>query len=91
MIKWGLNKNYLLDLQDAGVSIVPTVVIRAGEQNVNTQVRDFIKEQNRAEEIVIKPVVGAYSRGVRRFRVADTESATAYIHEQHSQGSDVLL
>lgn len=91
VIKWGLNKNYLLDLQDAGVSIVPTVVIRAGERNVNTQVRDFIKEQNRAEEIVIKPVVGAYSRGVRRFRVADTESVTAYIHEQHSQGSDVLL
>lgn len=91
VIKWGLDKNYLLDLQDAGVAIVPTIVIRAGEQYVNTLVKDFIKELNSSAEIVIKPVIGAYSRGVRRFRLADTESATAYIDELRSQGNDVLL
>lgn len=91
VIKWGLNKNYLLDLRDAGVSIVPTGVIRAGEQNITTLVSDFIDKQNSAAEIVIKPMIGAYSRGVRRFRVADSESAASYIQEQHSQGNDVLL
>ncbi|MGC1067778.1 hypothetical protein WKH16_17600 [Pantoea agglomerans] len=91
VIKWGLNKKYLLDLRDAGLSIVPTEVIRAGEQEITSLVSDFIDKQNSAAEIVIKPMVGAYSRGVRRFRVADKESAASYIHEQHSLGNNVLL
>ncbi len=91
VIKWGLNKTYLLDLYNNGVNIVPTRLIRASDGDSTSDVRDFIGHHRMQSEIVIKPVVGAYSRGVRRFRLDETESAMSYIRELHSKGSDVLL
>lgn len=91
VIKWGLNKTYLLDLRDKGVSIVPSRLIRAGHRDITAEMSDFIRQQRNPSEVVIKPVVGAYSRGVRRFRSEDSDSATSYIREQHSGGNDVLV
>ena len=63
VVRWNSDKRYMLDLLTAGVPTVPT-------QIVATLDRDWSIPHD-CEEIVVKPAVGAGSRGAQRFRVAD--------------------
>ena len=54
-LKWNMNKNYLRDLQQMGVNIVPTI----WEENLNTEnLKNYFK-YFRSEEIIIKPNISA--------------------------------
>jgi Glutathione synthase/Ribosomal protein S6 modification enzyme (glutaminyl transferase) len=63
VIRWNSDKRYMLDLLDAGVPTVPTHIVAKVDQ-------DWLVPQG-CGEIVVKPAIGAGSRGVQRFRVAD--------------------
>ena len=63
IVRWNSNKAYMLDLLAAGVPTVPTQVVEVRDQ-------DWSVPQG-CEEIVVKPAIGAGSRGAQRFRVAD--------------------
>lgn len=52
LVRWNAHKSYLLDLEERGVRIVPTRMVRAGEES--------------EVEGLIKPAIGASSQGVRR-------------------------
>ncbi|ECE0486473.1 hypothetical protein KX75_20080 [Salmonella enterica subsp. enterica] len=91
VIKWGLNKRYLIDLKNKGIGIVTTSLILSNVSDVKNCVNKFIEENNLKDDIVIKPSVGAYSRGVRKFSVKDINDIVLYIKELHSCGNDVLL
>jgi glutathione synthase/RimK-type ligase-like ATP-grasp enzyme len=62
IVRWNLDKRYLRELADRGTPIVPTVwrdQLRPGE------LPDLLAELD-AEEIVVKPVVGANAQGAFR-------------------------
>ncbi|MGA0222622.1 MAG: ATP-grasp domain-containing protein [Candidatus Nanopelagicales bacterium] len=63
VVRWNSDKRYMLDLLEAGVPTVPTHIVATLDQ-------DWSVPQG-CEEIVVKPAVGAGSRGAQRFRVAD--------------------
>jgi glutathione synthase/RimK-type ligase-like ATP-grasp enzyme len=62
LVRWNMDKRYLLDLEQNGVPIVPTVVSeRVGSDDV-----DHLCDSVGDDELVVKPVVGATSYGLER-------------------------
>ena len=68
LVTWNIRKTYLRDLASRGVSIVPTVW---RERLGRGELHDVIDEVG-ADEIVVKPVIGASARGA--FRVSKSAS-----------------
>lgn len=65
VVRWNTDKSYLVELAARGVAVVPTAVVRPGESPVFP-----------AGEFVVKPAIGAGSRGAGRF----TDHAEARAH-----------
>ncbi|MFJ8964528.1 RimK family alpha-L-glutamate ligase [Lentzea sp. NPDC102401] len=65
VVRWNIDKSYMAELAAHGVAVVPTAVVRPGETPVFPD-----------GEFVVKPAVGAGSRGAGRF----TDHAAAHAH-----------
>jgi hypothetical protein len=65
VVRWNIDKSYMAELAARGVPVVPTAVVRPGEEPVFPD-----------GEFVVKPAVGAGSRGAGRF----TDHAAARAH-----------
>ena len=65
VIRWNTDKSYLVELAARGVAVVPTAVVEPGSEPVWPE-----------GEFVVKPVIGAGSRGAGRF----TDHAEARAH-----------
>jgi len=65
VVRWNIDKSYMAELAARGVAVVPTAVVRPGETPVFPD-----------GEFVVKPAVGAGSRGAGRF----TDHAAAHAH-----------
>jgi glutathione synthase/RimK-type ligase-like ATP-grasp enzyme len=81
VVRWNSDKTYLRDLADAGIAIVPTQWLEPGRP-VALPI---------AGEFVVKPSVGAGSRGAGRFTAAAGEAAIAHAAALHDAGRIVLL
>jgi glutathione synthase/RimK-type ligase-like ATP-grasp enzyme len=81
VIAWNSDKGYLRDLADAGVPIVATTFVAPGE----------VAPLPAAGELVVKPSVGAGSRGVGRFAVDAIDAARAHVASLHDAGRIVLV
>jgi glutathione synthase/RimK-type ligase-like ATP-grasp enzyme len=57
-ILWNVNKNYLRELQEAGISVPPTAWI---EQAVSAKQLSHIMKENQWQKAVVKPVISASS------------------------------
>ncbi len=80
VVRWNLNKHYLADLAAHGVPVVPSQFVERGE-NPLLALRSFLAAHPQSRELVIKPTVGSYSRGVQRFaRPMETEAAQYIAH-----------
>ncbi|MEU3643030.1 hypothetical protein AB0E59_06595 [Lentzea sp. NPDC034063] len=66
VVRWNIDKSYMAELAAHGVPVVPTVVVEPGETPAFPD-----------GEFVVKPAVGAGSRGAGRF--TDHESARAHL------------
>ncbi|MEN0019416.1 MAG: hypothetical protein AAF747_00875 [Planctomycetota bacterium] len=76
VIHWNAHKRYLLELERAGISIVPTAVVERGAHELgNAHAADGWSA------LVIKPAVGAGSAGARLFAANKRDSASAYFTE----------
>lgn len=62
-LHWSLNKSYLLDLQNAGVRIVPTRFLE-----VDHDIHELFRAQDEWQEIVIKPAISAAAKDTFRIR-----------------------
>jgi hypothetical protein len=62
VLRWNLHKSYLLDLERAGVPVVPTCLVRRGEP---TTLREILDGRGWSD-VVIKPAVSAASRLTER-------------------------
>jgi glutathione synthase/RimK-type ligase-like ATP-grasp enzyme len=78
------DKSYLLGLADAGLPVIPTVFIAPGVPAVLPD----------AGEYVLKPSVGAGSRGAGRFDAGDPQAATqaqGHVALLHDSGRTAML
>ena len=68
IIEWNTDKRYLADLAARGIPVVPTVFVAPGEE---------VPPDAVAGHVVVKPSVGAGSRGAKLFH-DDVEGALAH-------------
>jgi len=80
-VLWSSDKVYLIELAEAELAVVPTTAYRPG------QVPTFPA----SGQFVVKPSVGAGSRGCRRFREGDEHGAAAHTARLHAEGRTVLV
>lgn len=69
VVRWNTHKSYLCDLSERGVSVVPTILLRAGSRVT----LDEILEQRRWDDVILKAAVaqsGRYALFVPRDRWA---------------------
>ncbi|MFJ8913890.1 RimK family alpha-L-glutamate ligase [Amycolatopsis sp. NPDC102389] len=79
VVRWNADKSYLAELGDAGVAVVPTTLIAPDEKAPRWPKGEF----------VLKPAIGAGSRGVGRFTAGD--AAAAHLAGLQADGNTVLL
>jgi len=80
VVRWNTHKRYLVELAARGVAVVPTRLIEVGDALVAFD----------GAEVVVKPAVGAGSRGARRF-LDDAAGAAAHAQSLLNAGRDVLV
>jgi hypothetical protein len=78
VVRWNTDKAYLTELLDAGLAVVPTVLVEPGD-DARFPSGDF----------VVKPSVGAGSRGAARF--ASGADAAAHLKALHADGHTALI
>ncbi|MFK0292473.1 RimK family alpha-L-glutamate ligase [Streptomyces sp. NPDC090442] len=90
VVRWNLDKHYLADLAGAGVPVVPSRFVPPGADPV-VALRAFLAEHDGAEEFVVKPAVGAYSRDVQRFSRSAEDGAVAHLGKLLDQDQHVIV
>lgn len=65
VLQWNGNKTYLLDLEQRGVKLIPSVLWQSNESihSLKDKVQSF------GQQLLVKPTIGATSRGVEVFPV----------------------
>jgi hypothetical protein len=79
VLRWTTDKRYLRELEAAGLPIVPTLVVEAGDPLPGEL----------PDEVVVKPAVGVGSVDAGRHR--DHAEAEAHLAELHDSGRDALV
>jgi hypothetical protein len=70
LIRWNLDKSYLLTLQAAGIAIVPSVIIPSGSYDL-----ERISARLGSPELVVKPTVSASALDTYRVTAGTREAA----------------
>lgn len=79
-VRWNTDKAYLVDLAHAGVATVPTALVAPGERAAWP-----------AGDFVVKPSVGAGSRGAARFTPRGHDAAGTHLAELHAAGYTAVV
>jgi glutathione synthase/RimK-type ligase-like ATP-grasp enzyme len=83
VVLWNTNKSYLLELSQRGIPVVPTQIIESAAHSWQPP-RDF-------DEFVVKPLIGAGSKGARRFLATDIDEARDHARSLIDHGSAVMV
>lgn len=78
VVRWNTDKSYLVELLDAGLPVVPTALVPPGASGSFP-----------AGDFVVKPSVGAGSRGAARF--AAGADASSHVAALHAEGHTALI
>ena len=89
VVRWNADKHYLRDLATAGVPVVASTFVEAGA-DAAVPLAEFLAREA-CGELVVKPAVGAGSRGTRRHARAAQAAALAHIRQLLDAGRSVLL
>lgn len=81
VVEWNSDKTYLGDLADGDVPVVPTFFAAPGEA----------LQFPEADEVIVKPSVGAGSKGAGRFAADDLDAARAHAAMLHEAGRTVMV
>jgi O-ureido-D-serine cyclo-ligase len=81
LVRWNVDKHYLGELEARGVAVIPSSFPASAAAAVLP----------RGTECVVKPTVGAGSRGARRFRSDDDLAARQHIAQLVAAGSSPMI
>jgi len=99
VVRWNLDKHYLLELEQAGVPVVPTRFVEPGEVP-GKALSAFLAggagslsagRVEAVEEFVIKPTVGAGSRDALRLSRGDMKRAESHLSRLLAAGRSAML
>lgn len=90
IVRWNTDKHYLADVERAGAAIVPSRFVEPGD-DAEAAIRAFLDAFPHAAEFVVKPCVGAGSRGAQRHAREAVGAATAHAQGLLAEGGSVLL
>lgn len=76
VVRWNIDKRYLLELSDAGIPTIPTVYVE--RDGTPFEVATIMRERS-WDRIVIKPAISASSYLTRTFEAAGTDAAQAFL------------
>jgi len=79
VLRWNTDKRYLRELEEAGVRIVPTMWVEAGDRIPDVEWPDF----------VVKPSVSAGARLSARYRKGD--DIVRHVERIHAKGAAAML
>ncbi len=82
IIRWNTDKRYLADLQRDGIDIIESVFLAPGDDPQSIPEHD---------EFVVKPTVGAGSKGCRRFTADQRPEAIAHARALLQSGYHVMV
>jgi glutathione synthase/RimK-type ligase-like ATP-grasp enzyme len=82
VVRWNTDKHYLGELAAKGVPVIPGHYLEPGDDPTRLPQLD---------EFVVKPCIGAGSRGARRFVHAEREAAVAHARTLLDDGRSVLV
>ena len=86
VLRWNTDKGYLADLERRNVPVVPTVFVGRGGDVV-----EALSAFPRSAELVVKPAVGAGSRGALRFDASGRWQAAAHLAGITSSGRAAMV
>lgn len=81
VLRWNSDKSYLRELSTAGVAVVPTAWAAVGQAAVWPEDVEF----------VVKPAIGAGSRGAGRFAAGDIAAAQRHLDALHADGLTAMI
>lgn len=90
VIRWNVDKHYLVDLERAGVGVVKSVFIEP-EGDVSAALDLFEAEAHCCRDLVIKPCVAAGSRGALRCHVRKRDTLTSHAKSLLDAGRSVVV
>ena len=82
LLRWSTDKAYLLDLREAGLPVVPSVLLAPGEGE---------EHPFSGQEHVVKPTVSAGSKDTLRLGPGDAERSRAHVRAVHAGGRVALV
>ncbi|RDV14632.1 hypothetical protein DXT99_13255 [Pontibacter diazotrophicus] len=83
IVRWNADKRYLLDLQEQGVKVVPTVWLEQGD--IFEPARLF--QDFGAEKVIVKPAVSGGAKNTFALTLTEAEAKTELINELLQQES----
>lgn len=89
VVRWNVDKHYLLDLSNAGIPVIPSEFIEPGSPA--EQALAAFLTRHHPKEFVVKPAVGAGSRDVFRFGSEEGRAAAAHAQKLLNENRSVLL
>jgi glutathione synthase/RimK-type ligase-like ATP-grasp enzyme len=90
VIRWSLDKHYLADLAAHCVPVVPSRFVEPGTMPLPA-LREFLAGHPQADDFVIKPTIGCYSKSVRRYSREQDSGATEHIARLLEEGHSAIL
>lgn len=86
IVRWNVNKKYLLNLQNRGITVIPSIFIPA-KSSIDIS---GVMEEKGWEYIVVKPAVGAASSGVISITRAEAFKKQKNV-QKLLQSNDILI
>jgi glutathione synthase/RimK-type ligase-like ATP-grasp enzyme len=90
VVRWNTDKRYLAQLESIGIPIVPTEFFVPGDDAV-ALIAETLAQHPTTADFVIKPTVGAGSRGARRHPRAATDAMRDHARQLFDSGKSVLM
>ncbi|RNC82376.1 MAG: hypothetical protein ED559_11520 [Phycisphaera sp.] len=86
VVRWNIHKAYLLELESEGLPIVPTAILKRGDEH---QLQAVCGERG-WNDVVVKPCVSAGSANTRRFGIEQFDAGELFLRELASE-RDVMI
>ncbi len=90
VVRWNTDKRYLAQLESIGIPIVPTEFMVPGDDPA-TLIAEYLGLHPGAADFVIKPTIGAGSRGARRHPRGAVDAMGLHARQLLDAGKSVLM